>query len=189
MFRAIISISLVLLPSGVLFSAESNCQKWVRSYLAPFKLSMKREGLINKGLAPAVEAVTANLPGIRWANQRALQLSNRRPDQNVFSKAIVLLKKIKNLQRALYIFVSPNSIIPNHVDDEDECFRMVTGVLTPDNIGLVLDDEPVQLKKSQTIGFSASEVWHHGWNNSNQYWSMLTLCIKDKKLDGIRKIY
>lgn len=133
------------------------------------------------------------IPKDKACNMKTIEIFNNlgmtKKTQNVFSKEIVLLKKIKNLQRALYIFVSPNSIIPNHVDDEDECFRMVTGVLTPDNIGLVLDDEPVQLKKSQTIGFSAPEVWHYGWNNSNQYWSMLTLCIKDKKFDGIRKIY
>ena len=113
--------------------------------------------------------------------------------QNIFAEEISLLNQIDNLQRALYIFISPHSVIPIHIDDDDDSFRTVTGVLTPSvdktKLGFVIDQDFIQLQNKQTIGIAALDVWHHGWNNTDQYWSMLTLCIKDNKFNGIRKIY
>jgi hypothetical protein len=113
--------------------------------------------------------------------------------QNIFAEEISLLNQIDNLQRALYIFISPHSVIPSHIDNDDESFRIVTGVMTPNvdktKLGLVIDKDFIQLQSKQTIGIAAPKVWHHGWNYTDQYWSMLTLCIKDNKFDDIRKIY
>lgn len=114
--------------------------------------------------------------------------------QNIFLKEIELLSQIKNLERALYIFISPNSIIPAHCDDDDLSFRVITGVLTPSldvtQVGLVIDnDDTLNLKANQTIGIAAPVIWHHGWNRTDKFWSVLTLCVKDNRFDGIRKIY
>lgn len=114
--------------------------------------------------------------------------------QNIFLKEIELLGQIKNLERALYVFISPYSIIPAHCDDDDLSFRVITGVLTPSSdvtqVGLVIDnDDALNLKVNQTIGISAPVIWHHGWNRTDNFWSVLTLCVKDNIFDGIRKIY
>jgi hypothetical protein len=114
--------------------------------------------------------------------------------QDIFLKEIALLSQIKNLERALYIFISPRSIIPAHCDDDDLSFRIITGVLTPSSdvnqIGLVIDnDAALNLKVNQTIGIAAPVIWHHGWNRTDKFWSVLTLCVKDNMFDGIRKIY
>lgn len=114
--------------------------------------------------------------------------------QTMFLKEIELLSQIKNLERALYVFVSPHSVIPAHCDDDDLSFRIITGVLTPspdvDQVGLVIDnDTALNLEVNQTIGIAAPVIWHHGWNRTDKFWSVLTLCVKDKKFDGVRKIY
>jgi len=113
--------------------------------------------------------------------------------QNIFAEEIKLLSKIKNLERALYIFMSPQSVIPRHCDDDDESFRIITGVLNPSNdidqVGLVIEDDSMNLKFKETIGIAAPIVWHHGWNRTNKFWSVLTICVKDNQFNDIRKIY
>lgn len=114
--------------------------------------------------------------------------------RNIFLKEIELLGQIKNLERALYVFISPHSVIPAHCDDDDLSFRVITGVLTPSSdvtqVGLVIDnDAALNLKVNQTIGIAAPVIWHHGWNRTDKFWSVLTLCVKDNMFDGIRKIY
>lgn len=113
--------------------------------------------------------------------------------QNIFAEEIKLLSKIKNLERALYIFMSPQSVIPRHCDDDDESFRIITGVLNPSNdidqVGLVIEDDSMNLKFKETIGIAAPVVWHHGWNRTNKFWSVLTICVKDNQFNDIRKIY
>ncbi len=69
---------------------EPKCQHWVRGFSAPFKVSFEKRTSLNRLLAPIFETLTANLPGVRWANQRALRLHERSPDQSVFSKALEL---------------------------------------------------------------------------------------------------
>lgn len=113
--------------------------------------------------------------------------------KSIFQEELEVLKQIANLQRALYIFVSPHSVIPNHIDNDDESFRIVTSVLTPstdiEQIGLIVDSDLLEMKHNKTIGLAAPEIWHNGWNRTDQYWTFLTLCIKDKMFDDIRKIY
>jgi hypothetical protein len=113
--------------------------------------------------------------------------------QNIFSEEIKLLSKIKNLERALYIFMSPQSVIPRHCDDDDNSFRVITGILNPSNdinhVGLVIEDDLMNLKFKETIGIAAPVVWHHGWNRTDKFWSVLTLCVKDNQFNDIRKIY
>lgn len=112
--------------------------------------------------------------------------------QDKFVEELKILKTIPNLKRAIYIFVSPNSVIPKHADDDDPYFRIIFGVNTPsekiNEIGLVVEDYALQINHGDVIGVK-SDVVHWGWNNTNEYWSVLTLCVKDKNLDELRKIY
>ena len=89
--------------------------------------------------------------------------------------------------------MSPQSVIPRHCDDDDESFRIITGVLNPSNdidqVGLVIEDDSMNLKFKETIGIAAPVVWHHGWNRTNKFWSVLTICVKDNQFNDIRKIY
>jgi hypothetical protein len=112
--------------------------------------------------------------------------------KNFFKQELDILKLIPNLQRAIYTFVSPRSVVPKHADDDDPYFRMVYGVLVPsddiNDIGLVVETHKMHLGIKDIIGIK-SDVVHWGWNTTNNYWSMLVLCIEDKKLDELRKIY
>jgi aspartyl/asparaginyl beta-hydroxylase (cupin superfamily) len=112
--------------------------------------------------------------------------------KNFFRQELDILKLIPNLQRAIYTFVSPRSVVPKHADDDDPYFRMIYGVLTPSNdfkdVGLVIENHEIHLGIKDVIGVK-SDVVHWGWNNTDNYWSVLVLCIEDKKLDELRKIY
>jgi aspartyl/asparaginyl beta-hydroxylase (cupin superfamily) len=112
--------------------------------------------------------------------------------KNFFRQELDILKLIPNLQRAIYTFVSPRSVVPKHADDDDPYFRMIYGVLTPSNdfkdVGLVIENHEIYLGIKDVIGVK-SDVVHWGWNNTDTYWSVLVLCIEDKKLDELRKIY
>jgi aspartyl/asparaginyl beta-hydroxylase (cupin superfamily) len=112
--------------------------------------------------------------------------------KSFFKQEVDLLELIPNLKRAIYIFVSPNSVVPKHADDDDPYFRIVFGVSTPSknfkDVGLVIENDEIHLGIKDVIGVR-SDVMHWGWNNTDEYWSVLTLCIEDKKLDELRKVY
>jgi aspartyl/asparaginyl beta-hydroxylase (cupin superfamily) len=103
--------------------------------------------------------------------------------KNFFKQELDILKLIPNLQRAIYTFVSPHSVVPKHTDDDDPYFRMVYGVLVPsddiNDIGLVVETHKMHLGIKDIIGIKSGVV-HWGWNNTNKYWSMLVLCIEDR---------
>ena len=109
-----------------------------------------------------------------------------------FKEELDILKLIPNLKRAIYVFVSPSSVVPEHADDDDPYFRIVFGVLTPSenfkDVGLLIENDEVYLGTKAVIGVK-SDVVHWGWNNTNEFWSVLTLCIEDEKLDELRKVY
>ena len=111
---------------------------------------------------------------------------------NFFKQEIEILKSIPNLKRAIYVFVAPNSVVPKHADDDDEYFRIVYGVLTPSknfqDVGLVIENDEIYLGNKDVIGVR-SDVVHWGWNNTDSFWAVLTLCVEDKKLDELRKVY
>lgn len=112
--------------------------------------------------------------------------------KNFFNTEIELLKLIPNLKRAIYVFVSPNSVVPKHADDDDPYFRIVYEISTPSrnflDVGLVIENDKILLNDNYTIGIK-SDVVHWGWNNTDQYWSVLVLCVEDKKLNELRKVY
>jgi aspartyl/asparaginyl beta-hydroxylase (cupin superfamily) len=112
--------------------------------------------------------------------------------KNFFKQEIEILELIPNLKRAICVFVSPHSIVPKHADDDDLYFRMVYGVLTPSenfkDVGLVIENDEIYLGNKNVIGVK-SDVVHWGWNNTDSFWSVLVLCVEDKQLDELRKIY
>lgn len=98
------------------------------------------------------------------------------------------LTKIPNLKRAMYIFVSPQSVIPKHCDDDDHCFRIIQGIHVPSDVGLVIEEHELNFGFKEMVGVSSDAV-HWGWNLTDEYWTVLTLCVEDDHLDEIRKIY
>jgi aspartyl/asparaginyl beta-hydroxylase (cupin superfamily) len=112
--------------------------------------------------------------------------------KNFFKQELDLLEVIPNLKRAIYVFVSPNSVVPKHADNDDPYFRIVYGVLIPskdfENVGLIIEDDKIHLGIKDSIGIK-SDVVHWGWNNTNEYWSVLTLCVEDEQLNELRKVY
>jgi putative hemolysin len=88
-FRRLIIAMIVLLQTPQFLAArDDSCAAIVRGALAPFKLSVPPTNPVTKAVGPWIETMTANLPGLRWANQRALMLSNRPAEQNVFSRGL-----------------------------------------------------------------------------------------------------
>ena len=164
-------------------------------------LSMKGTDVIDRFSLEMTNILNSNIdvpvPKGKICDMRVLQIydSNFQISNSLkdfFKDEIEILKLIPNLNRALYIFVSPNSVIPEHCDNDDQCFRIIYGVSVPSNniedISLLIEDSPINVGYKQVVGLSA-DVNHSGWNKTNEYWSVLTLCVKDKKLDELRKIY
>jgi len=77
-----------ILATGHLAAKDARCEMIVRGSLAPFKLRVDGTNPLTKAFGPFLETFTANLPGMRWANQRALLLKDRPAEQNVFSRAL-----------------------------------------------------------------------------------------------------
>jgi hypothetical protein len=179
------------------YAAENNLEKIVELLLAKGSTILgmyetdEITNVTNKNIDfPVLDGEICDMKVIEIFSDTGISDKTR----NIFSKEIEILDQIANLERALYVFISPHSIIPAHCDDDDLSFRIITGVLTPSSdvaqIGLVIDNDPaLNLKVNQTIGIAAPVIWHHGWNRTDKFWSVLTLCVKDKTFDGIRKIY
>ena len=164
-------------------------------------LKNKGTKVIDRWSAEMVNVTNSNIdvpvPPGEVCDMRILQIYDSTHDispgiAEFFKDEITILKSIPNLDRALYVFVSPNTVIPKHCDDDDLCFRIVYGINTPSNntdtVGLVIEDHAVNIGFGEVVGLKA-DVDHWGWNNTNEYWSVLTLCVEDKVLDELRKIY
>jgi hypothetical protein len=112
----------------------------------------------------------------------------------LFKDEIEILKHVPGIDRAMYLFIGPNSVIPSHADDDDPSFRVITTVMMPgqdiNDCGLDFEGEKVFLDHKVTMGSSAYEVVHHGWNNTDKWWSILVLGVNDDQFkERIRTIY
>lgn len=115
---------------------------------------------------------------------RTLEIFNDGNDCNLkmFEEENELISYIDNIVRALYIVVDPNTVIPDHCDEEDLNYRIATGIFSAsDNIekvGLRVENKTVNLSKGVSIGIDASVDLHGGWNYTDQYWIMLVIIVK-----------
>lgn len=164
-------------------------------------LSMKGTGVIDTFSSEMTNITNSNIdshvPLGKICDMRILQIYDKNFQisnslETYFKLEREFLKTIPNLDRALYIFMSPNSIIPEHQDDDDSCFRIIYGVNVPStnskDIGLVIEGDTLNFGFKEVIGVS-SDVMHSGWNTTDKYWSVLTLCVEDNNLNDLRKIY
>jgi hypothetical protein len=93
-----------------------------------------------------------------------------------------LLKKIPNLDRAIYLVMQPQSILPKHVDDDSKEFiRITSGVLAASNqledICFTIEDWNICLYENISVGFEAAYKEHKGYNNTDFPWILLVLLI------------
>ena len=110
----------------------------------------------------------------------------------LFSEEIEIIKRIPNVSRALYIFMEPHTVIPEHNDDDDPSFRIVIGVYPnceyTGKISLGVEQDDCIFGHKKLVGFS-SMIMHHGENNTDDLWSVLTLCLDHPELTSRHKVY
>lgn len=115
---------------------------------------------------------------------RTLEIFNDGNDCNLkmFEEENELISCIDNIVRALYIVVDPNTVIPDHYDEEDPNYRIATGIFSAsddiEKVGLRVENKTVNLSKGVSIGIDASVDLHGGWNYTDQYWIMLVIIVK-----------
>jgi hypothetical protein len=132
-----------------------------------------------------VEINEINIPEEN-CRMRTIEIFNAGSDYNlqIFEEENKLVSQIDNIVRALYIVVDPNTVIPDHYDEEDPNYRIATGVYSASNdiekLGLCVEDKKVNLSKGVSVGINASVDLHGGWNYTDQYWIILVLIVKNE---------
>lgn len=106
-----------------------------------------------------------------------------------FAKTRALLKESLGIDRALFNFVGPNSVIPDHVDSDElppyaetSIYNIVIGVFVPsedpEKIALKIDGVLVGNKNDEAIVFDG-QVPHEGYNRTNE-WRVTMFCFVSK---------
>jgi hypothetical protein len=96
----------------------------------------------------------------------------------IFQKEISMLERLPNIERALYMFVDPNSDITEHLDDDDKTtYRILIGVCGEGEFSNVSKQQTNVLTKGKSIGVDVEVELHKGKNYTNNLWSVLIVCI------------
>jgi len=116
---------------------------------------------------------------IKMWNSRVIDLLDGDEKVNkTFQKEIAMLKRLPNIERALYMFVDPNSDITEHLDDDDtETYRILIGVCGEGEFSNVSKKQTVVLTKDNAIGVDVEVELHKGKNYTDSLWSVLIICI------------
>lgn len=113
-------------------------------------------------------------------NLKSFEIYNKIYDlshKNLFKDEGIILSKITNINRAIYLILEPQSIIPNHFDEDDPSYRIVTGVIFSHNFSVEAQGTTVFLKNKFTIGLDASNILHGAKNLTDYRCSMLIICL------------
>ena len=111
-------------------------------------LSKKDVDLIDK--INGVEIVEISIPEEN-CRMRSIEIFNVGNNCNLqmFEEENIIISQIDNIVRALYIVVDPNTVIPDHYDEEDPNYRIATGVFSASNniekVGLRVENKTVNL--------------------------------------------
>jgi hypothetical protein len=112
---------------------------------------------------------------------------------NKFTNSILALEKIQGIQWSFLVFVSPNSRLPTHIDNENSPpyspspFRNVLlSVKTPsentDLLNVTIDNVLFGQKTGTALIFDAN-IPHSGTNNTDDWWIALVVVV-DKSYWG-----
>jgi hypothetical protein len=116
---------------------------------------------------------------IKMWNSRVINLLDGDVKVNkIFQKEISMLERLPNIERALYMFVDPNSDITEHLDDDDKTtYRILIGVCGEGEFSNVSKQQTNVLTKGKSIGVDVEVELHKGKNYTNNLWSVLIVCI------------
>ena len=103
--------------------------------------------------------------------------------QGKFLQEVEILSTIENIDRAMYLFLDSKCEIPIHVDDDDDSYRIVTGVIISDKIEITVLNTTVDLNEKQSIGFEASEITHSAINYGVEPSTILVVCLSKNCFD------
>jgi hypothetical protein len=102
----------------------------------------------------------------------------------VFVDECPILSTISGINRAIYILIDANSQIPNHLDDDDHSYRIVTGVITSKNTKVNVLDLSIDLTFKRTIGFDATNTTHNATNFTSEPCTMLIVCLNNNPFNS-----
>lgn len=116
---------------------------------------------------------------IRMWNSRVIDLLDGDSTvKKTFQKEITMLENLPNIERALYMFVDPNSSITEHLDDDDKTtYRILIGVCGEGEFSNASKKQTNVLTKGKSIGVDVEVELHKGKNYTENLWSVLIICI------------
>lgn len=118
-----------------------------------------------------------NEDGINLKSFEIFNKTNNLLHANLFKGESEILSKIPEINRALYTILEPQSLIPDHVDEEDFSYRIVTGVISSNGVTVEAQETTAFLKNKFSIGLDASNVLHNARNFTDRRCSMLIICL------------
>lgn len=104
-----------------------------------------------------------------------------------FSETIQCITNMPGVLEARMIAIGPNSVLPLHLDDMNrpcydlnDWYSVFIGVNVPsqnsDLLGVQIEEETYNHNNGQAIIFD-TQIPHHAWNNTNQWWISLRISI------------
>ena len=103
---------------------------------------------------------------------------------NLFADAVVPVSKMQDIVRVMFMVIDPNTIVPEHVDDDDPNYRIINVVYSksPDveKVGMSVEDKRYGLTKNFSIGIDASVEMHGVWNYTDQPLIIAVTVLKEK---------
>lgn len=101
----------------------------------------------------------------------------------LFEDEIKILSGIDGINRAIYILLDPRSQIPPHLDDDDQSYRIVTGVNIRDGSEITVLNNTVSMTTKKSLGFEASKITHSSINYGDFFCTMLIVCLSKNPFD------
>ena len=161
------------------------------SYKDKEKIDNVVDCLIEKGLNIFNIVDSYNLTVIDEGNFRlkAIEIYNEFSEtDNNFINESDLLSKIQGIKRAIYVLVDADSQIPDHMDDDDQSYRILTGVITSSHTKINMLNSTVELTCKKTLGFDATSITHNATNFTNFPCTMLIVCLSDNPFKNSKLI-
>lgn len=101
---------------------------------------------------------------------------------DLFIEENTIISDMKNVVRAMYMSIDSNTVVPEHMDDEDPNFRIINVIHSSssdiEKCGMFIKDTKHKMINGSVIGLNASCEPHSVWNYTNDPLIVVVIIIK-----------
>jgi hypothetical protein len=101
---------------------------------------------------------------------------------DLFIEENKIISNMKNVVRAMYMSIDSNTVIPEHMDDEDPNFRIINVIHSSsadiEKCGMFIKDTKHKMINGSIIGLNASFEPHSVWNYTDDPLIVVVIIIK-----------